>query len=722
MKNIYLAFCLLFGAVSLSAQTYLQENFDNGIPGTWVQETVATDGGWLGGGAAALSSAFFPIPDNGTNQVMASNDDGCNCDKISDRIILPALDFTGASVVILQFNSFYNQGSYGGATESCFVEVSTDAGASWTQVQELPVAGDWVNNTLVSLDAYADMSDVLVSFHYSDGGGWTYGVAVDEIVIYSPLDFDVKVDRYVGQQFEELGVATPVAAEVTNFGLQELNSFDFTWSDGTNTYTENVSGLSLAFGESTIITHGEPFLINEAISYDIDLFAENPNGQMDGNMDNNSAYGSVAGVTYIPGKKMLVEEATGTWCGWCPRGWEWMDFMAENYPDEFIGIAVHNGDPMAVTAYDDGLTSFPGFSGFPSVVVDRGGVFDPSAIETLLPASLEKIAPIAPAVTNAVMDVETMSISLEAGIEFVTQLNNIDYSVNMILAESGVTGSGNGWDQANYYSGSGNDPIPNFGIDWNESPATVSADLLEYNHVGRWLSDGWAGEAGLIPSSVVAGDVISKAFTGAFDTEWNPFHMEAIVIVTDNATGEVLNANAEHVEVVCPVSLDYELTINPTPGSTMEGTIQLDLDNPEYGFGGYTYTLNTGETADVGTPIEGLGNGTYMIAVTDRIGCSFEIEATIEDAVGVRDIEALTSLNVAPNPASEFARVNASFSESVDLTMTLINNIGQVVDVNHFNKTTQLQHDINVRDLPAGLYMVKLNVGNQVRTQRLVID
>jgi hypothetical protein len=38
-----------------------------------------------------------------------------------------------------------------------------------------------------------------------------------------------------------------------------------------------------------------------------------------------------------------------------------MDYMTATYPDQFIGIAVHNGDPMTVTAYDNAAN----FSGFP---------------------------------------------------------------------------------------------------------------------------------------------------------------------------------------------------------------------------------------------------------------------------------------------------------------------------------------------------------------------
>lgn len=47
-----------------------------------------------------------------------------------------------------------------------------------------------------------------------------------------------------------------------------------------------------------------------------------------------------------PDKKVWVEEATGTWCGWCPRGEVYMNYLYAKYPEHFVGIAVHQKDPM----------------------------------------------------------------------------------------------------------------------------------------------------------------------------------------------------------------------------------------------------------------------------------------------------------------------------------------------------------------------------------------
>jgi hypothetical protein len=83
-------------------------------------------------------------------------------------------------------------------------------------------------------------------------------------------------------------------------------------------------------------------------------------------------------VSQIVEKNVVIEEGTGTWCGWCPRGAVAMEYMYDTYPTRFIGVAVHNADPMTVTEYDDGAN----LSGFPGCNVDRA-LKDESVSSTL---------------------------------------------------------------------------------------------------------------------------------------------------------------------------------------------------------------------------------------------------------------------------------------------------------------------------------------------------
>ena len=71
-----------------------------------------------------------------------------------------------------------------------------------------------------------------------------------------------------------------------------------------------------------------------------------------------------------------------------------MDIMTEDFPEDFIGIAVHNSDPMEVTEYDNGVGAFPGSSGYPSVIIDRNEIVDPSQMPDVIDTRLADIAPV----------------------------------------------------------------------------------------------------------------------------------------------------------------------------------------------------------------------------------------------------------------------------------------------------------------------------------------
>lgn len=721
MKNFFTFFIFLMGAFTLNAQAVLlDENFEGtGIPTGWTQQTNATDGGWKFGLPSALSSSAFPIPNNG-GKVAGTNDDGCNCNKSADFFIMPPFDFSTYTAVAMEFDLFYLDLVYQGDAEDAFVSVSTDGGVTWQDVTTLTGGADWQTDYKVDLSVFAGQSNVRVAFRYTDGGGWLYGCVIDNVSVFVPADHDVAVSKLQVPRFKESGTSVNISGEITNYGAQTLTSVDISWSDGVNTYTDNVMGISVPYLGTYSFTHPTALSLPQPVSYNFTVWADNPNGNVDANAGNNQLAGVVSGVSYIPSKKMFVEEATGTWCGWCPRGTEWMDFMTQNYPDEFVGVAVHNADPMAVTVYDSGVNNFPGFSGYPSVIVDRNAIWDPSDLETILPDYLARIAPVAPEIV-AEIDVATKVLTINTSAEFVTQLAGLDYRFNVVLTEDNVTGTGSGYAQVNYYAGPAapTDPIPGFGLDWDAQPATVPAIDMVYNHVARDILGGWAGSASSLPADVVAGDIAQKEYTVSnFNTTWNPFNMHAVVMVIDNATGEVLNTESEHINVICPA--DFGAVITATAATTASnGAIDVTPPSSTYGFGGYTFLWNTGATT---ASIADLTPDTYTLTISDKIGCTQSIDVVVENASSVEDIASLSSFSLMPNPASSVSVLDARFSESVDIDIQVLNLVGKVVESVRFDRTNSIRHSFDLSNYASGIYLVKMNVGNQVHTERLSIS
>lgn len=69
--------------------------------------------------------------------------------------------------------------------------------------------------------------------------------------------------------------------------------------------------------------------------------------------------------------KVVAEELTGSWCGWCVQGVVVFEEMKKAYPEQFIGIAVHGGDFLEDTPYTGYITGLIGDSGYPNSIVNR---------------------------------------------------------------------------------------------------------------------------------------------------------------------------------------------------------------------------------------------------------------------------------------------------------------------------------------------------------------
>ena len=68
-------------------------------------------------------------------------------------------------------------------------------------------------------------------------------------------------------------------------------------------------------------------------------------------------------------KRVLVEDYTGTWCGWCPR----ISYAIEKLEDETedaVIVAAHQGDPMQFNKISSLMSNF-NITGFPTGIINR---------------------------------------------------------------------------------------------------------------------------------------------------------------------------------------------------------------------------------------------------------------------------------------------------------------------------------------------------------------
>lgn len=621
MKRIFtLLFTLaIFG--SLQAQTLFETDFESGLPAE-----VTADEIWEVGTAASLSSAYFAIPEHG-NFIAVNDDAAGNGVNLSGRVISPPLDLSMLEGAALSFEGFFYDGDYQGADEQGNVLVSNDEGATWTQLHTMEGNTDEWQNILIDLSAYVDQT-ILVAFEYLDGNGWNYGFAVDDVNISGLVRNDARLVDVTTLRYHVVDEGAVIEGNIQNMGSETITSIDISWTQGGEAFTETVDGLNIGFAQTSAFSHPTAFVPSEAITYDLAVELSSPNGEEDANPADNTLDAVISGVSFRPDKRVVIEEGTGTWCGFCPRGHVAMEYMKENYPETFIGIAVHNQDPMAFAEHDGNT----GITGYPGCNADRVLRDVPVSTQSFIGyhEQLLQVAPIA-ADVSAVFFEGTRELEVEVSAEYVTRLSGIDHRLSVILMEDDVTGTSSSYAQVNYYQGGSLGALEGAGHDWTTAGDPVPASEMEYDDVSRAILGGYNGTAGIIAADVEAGDVFNQTFTYEVPATYNWENMHAVVLVLDGESGAILNAgissfdlgvntqqqianelldvfpNPSKGEVNINLELeeatDVQLTVYTTTGQQvatqylgkLNGQVSVPFDGTQLPAGVYAFHLNLGD-------------------------------------------------------------------------------------------------------------------------------
>lgn len=339
------------------------------------------------------------------------------------------------------------------------------------------------------------------------------------------------VPKYVSEEGSE-----KITGIVKNGGSETLSDFDIHWTDGINTFTYTVTEDVSSGGNYYFTLPDEITTVPSGYSATITVTVD---AEGDEDADNDSMSETVEGLPFVPVKIVVGEEATGTWCGWCPRGAVWMEYMEEHYPETWIGIAVHNSDPMEVTAYDDWMGTQ--ISGYPSAMVDRGSDIDPSDFESRYESAIGDFALARLDLKPLIDDQDEVWVHVRT--EFAKDSDR-DMALAIVIVEDGVTGTASGYSQVNYYSyQSQNIPLVGAGHDWQQAPYNVPAADMVYDDVARELLTDIEGEDGSMPSSVSAGDVVSfelDKFT--WSSDYAKENSRIVAMLVNTSSGDVINA------------------------------------------------------------------------------------------------------------------------------------------------------------------------------------
>jgi len=417
---------------------------------------------------------------------------------------------------------------------------------------------------------------------------------------------------------------------IMNAGTTTLTSFDVTLDYNGTPYTENVTGQNLASLASYTVNFSGISLAAGSNVATASVSNVNAGGADDDSNDDTISI-TVDPVVPAAGKMVVGEEATGTWCQWCPRGAVYMDMFEQQYDEFWAGIAVHNGDPMTDATYDTGIA--PLIGGYPSALVDRGADSDPSGMGPEFYSRLQT-APKAFIENGATWDATTRMLYVSVTADFQAAANN-NYKLACVITEDDVTGT-TGYAQSNAYAGGANGVMGGYEL----LPNPVPAAQMVYNHVARGIQPSFNGYANSFPATVNSGEMHTVNFLFILPAGWDETQMHIIGMLID-PTGRIDNAGkATITEAVAngfvsgtmadveemtmdQVDAMFQLYPNPTSANAAvtvtlkkESTVELKLiDMSGKVLSARNYgSMNGSQTIELNTA--GLDAGVYMVELT----------------------------------------------------------------------------------------------------------
>lgn len=275
---------------------------------------------------------------------------------------------------------------------------------------------------------------------------------------------------------------------------------------------------------------------------------------------------ALGGAVNAQTKYVVLEEHTGFWCQWCPRGVVESQRLQDAY-ETLIPIEIHSNDAVK---YEEYLTSAE-LTSAPSANIDRA--FSDQTTNTW------ESAVKAQAEETAIASVGVITSFNEATREFKVDLTanftskpNGQVRFGAIILENGITGPAPDYNQSNAYGNGANGAMEGF----EELGRSISANMIAYNHVSRQLLGGYSGAEESLPASIELNQDYTYSFTHVLPDEWDEDQVYAVGLLLNTANGTIENAGKSNF-------LDGTSNATPKFSSKPKATGYLDKE--------YAYTV-----------------------------------------------------------------------------------------------------------------------------------
>ncbi|QHI38514.1 hypothetical protein IMCC3317_39070 [Kordia antarctica] len=219
-------------------------------------------------------------------------------------------------------------------------------------------------------------------------------------------------------------------------------------------------------------------------------------------------------------RNAVIEDFTGTWCGWCPRV-SYAIEQVEAQSDRVFAIAAHSGDNMENSFSSTLVSQFNPGGSYPTAVINRDAEWTYPE-----PSNVAQATNLATGTTTSGLSINSMVVGNQLQVYVSTAFAQSTSGAKLVVLvlEDGIVAS-----QGNYTSYYGGvDPIPQF----------------EHNHTLRHSMTNVLGDAIANTAANSKNDKLFDIAIPALVNDRSKMSIVAMIVASDNT---VINATGAHV-------------------------------------------------------------------------------------------------------------------------------------------------------------------------------
>lgn len=497
---------------------------------------------------------------------------------------------------------------------------------------------------------------------------------VYQFVYGSQPNYDLKINNLNVASIYPVNAIVNFSGTLTNNGKQPISNYKLNYSiNQGDTISFDITGQNLLPNGEGVMNFSHPLSWTSGTAgslNDVNFFLSAPNGMMDEDSAN-SHYGSKVlrnNNNYTAPRRILFEEGTGAWCGYCPEAHLILDEAKATYGDKVIPVSYHFDDSMTTPSGDIFLSNY--FSSYPDAMLDRKVMLGSNNTWlTELAARLNGNAPAEISIEMKSFNVQTREISYRVRAKFSDYWYG-NLTIGSIITEDKVRGNAlaNIWSQNNYYS-----KLYNGGVGGASHPLYNEKEYMDgYLHksVVKAMPGGVWGMSGVIPQYITPNSEFTQTFS-------------------------YILPEAAFVDYIIDNNTKYCSTLD-LPGQNEGRNIPANINLVAYVA---ENDSDVNKRAVINAAEDKLWNLTY-----------------------IPKLSATTKVEIFPNPANNQLTIsfNALQSNSFSFSISDLNGKILLSDIYESISSGHTMLYADITDLPAGIYIVQLKSDTQLLSRQLI--